>query len=130
MTPGGSAPAGAGAAGWFLPGGFSRKAGPIKHQLVLVCWSVGSARKNQPKAIAYTDLLEHVFITLLFYIPYEWVYFLSFYNNPQVLLQTSPIFSILYQLTIANLHKMQKRSFFEVHVLKICIGYFFCEIHS
>jgi len=30
-------PAGAGPAGWFLPGGFSREAGPIKHQLVLVC---------------------------------------------------------------------------------------------
>jgi len=30
-------PAGAGPAGWFLPGGFSRKAGLIKHQLVLVC---------------------------------------------------------------------------------------------
>jgi hypothetical protein len=29
-------PAGAGPAGWFLPGGFSRKAGPIKHQLVFV----------------------------------------------------------------------------------------------
>jgi hypothetical protein len=26
-----------GQAGWFLPGGFSRKVGPIKHQLVLVC---------------------------------------------------------------------------------------------
>ena len=42
-------PAGAGAAcaaKWFLPGGFSRKAGPIKHQLVLVCRSGGSARKN------------------------------------------------------------------------------------
>jgi hypothetical protein len=30
-------PAGAGPEGWFLPGGFSREAGPIKHQLVLVC---------------------------------------------------------------------------------------------
>ena len=39
VTPAG-APGGAGAAcaaQWFLPGGFSRKAGPIKHQLVLVC---------------------------------------------------------------------------------------------
>lgn len=26
-----------GQAGWFLPGGFSRKVGPINHQLVLVC---------------------------------------------------------------------------------------------
>jgi len=46
------APAGAGAgrtAQWFLPGGFSRKAGPIKHQLVLVCRSGGSARKNQSR---------------------------------------------------------------------------------
>jgi len=50
-------PAGAGPAGWFLPGGFSRKAGPIKHQLVLVCQSGGPARKNQQKPIAYTDLL-------------------------------------------------------------------------
>jgi len=30
----GECPVGAGPAGWFLPGGFSRKAGPIKHQLV------------------------------------------------------------------------------------------------
>jgi len=29
-------PAGAGPAGWFLPGGISREAGPIKHQLVFV----------------------------------------------------------------------------------------------
>jgi len=36
VTPGG-VPAGAGPAGWFLPGGISREAGPIKHQLVLVC---------------------------------------------------------------------------------------------
>jgi len=42
-------PAGAGAAGWFLPGGYSRKAGPEKHQLVLVCWFGVSARKNQPR---------------------------------------------------------------------------------
>ena len=55
-------PAGAGPAGWFLPGGFSRKAGPIKHQLVLVCWSGGSARKNQSRCgapMTYTDLLPH-----------------------------------------------------------------------
>jgi hypothetical protein len=32
-----------------LRGAVSRKAGPIKHQLVLVCWSDGSARKNQPE---------------------------------------------------------------------------------
>jgi hypothetical protein len=56
-------PAGAGpgrSAQWFLPGGFSRKAGPIKHQLVLVCRSGGSARKNQSRCgapIAHTDLL-------------------------------------------------------------------------
>ena len=56
-------PAGAGpgrTAQWFLPGGFSRKAGPIKHQLVLVCRSGGSARKNQSrygKPMTYTDLL-------------------------------------------------------------------------
>jgi len=42
-------PVGTGPAGWFLPGGFSRKAGPIKHQLVLVCQSGGPARKNQTK---------------------------------------------------------------------------------
>ena len=59
-------PAGAGpgrTAQWFLPGGFSRKAGPIKHQLVLVCRSVGSARKNQSrcgKPMTYTDLLPTV----------------------------------------------------------------------
>ena len=53
-------PAGAGPAGWFLPGGFSRKAGPIKHQLVLVCQSGGPARENQSKPIAYTDLLAPV----------------------------------------------------------------------
>jgi len=60
------APAGAGAAcaaQWFLPGGFSRKAGPIKHQLVLVFWSGGSARKNQSRhgaPMTYTDLLATV----------------------------------------------------------------------
>jgi len=61
-------PAGAGAAcaaKWFLPGGFSRKAGPIKHQLVLVCRSGGSARKNQSrygKAMTYTALLASVIL--------------------------------------------------------------------
>jgi len=49
--------AGAGLTGWFLPGGFSHKAGPIKHQLVLVCRSGGSACKNQSKPMIYTDLL-------------------------------------------------------------------------
>jgi len=36
VTPGG-VPRGSGAGGLVLHGGFSRKAGPIKHQLVLVC---------------------------------------------------------------------------------------------
>jgi len=50
-------PAGAGpgrTAQWFLPGGFSRKAGPIKHQLVfevLVWWisaqKLVAVRKSQ-----------------------------------------------------------------------------------
>jgi len=55
-------PAGAGPAGWFLPGGFSREAGLIKHQLVLVCQSDGPARKNQSKPMTYTDLLCPVII--------------------------------------------------------------------
>jgi len=59
-------PAVTGPAGWFLPGGFSRNAGPIKHQLVLVCRSGGSARKNQSKAIAYTDLLGVVLYSINF----------------------------------------------------------------
>ncbi len=50
--------------GWFLPGGFSRKAGPIKHQLVLVCQSGGPARKNQTKPMTYTDLLCAVFFLI------------------------------------------------------------------
>jgi len=49
-----------GAAGWFLPSGASRQAGPIKHQLVFGVLVELSARKNQPKAIAYTDLLGKV----------------------------------------------------------------------
>jgi len=57
VTPGGSAPREPGPAGWFLPGGFSRKAGLIEHQLVLVCQSCGPARKNQSKPMTYTDLL-------------------------------------------------------------------------
>jgi hypothetical protein len=63
-------PAGAGAActaQWFLPGGFSRKAGPIKHQLVfeVLVWRI-SAQKPVAvqKPIAYTDLLANV--TVLF----------------------------------------------------------------
>jgi hypothetical protein len=60
VTPGGSPRREPGPAGWFLPGGFSLKAGPIKHQLVLVCQSNGPARKSQLKAIAYTDLLGNV----------------------------------------------------------------------
>jgi len=51
VTPEGECPAGVGPAGWFLHGGLSRKARPIKHQLVLVCWSVGLARKNQPRQL-------------------------------------------------------------------------------
>ncbi len=64
-------PAGAGPAGWFLPGGFSRKAGPIKHQLVLVCQSGGPARKNQSKPMTYTDLLACRAIILLDFYVYE-----------------------------------------------------------
>jgi hypothetical protein len=60
VTPGGSPRREPGRAGWFLPGGFSRKAGPIKHQLVLVYQYGGPARKNQSKPIAYTDLLAVV----------------------------------------------------------------------
>ena len=61
-------PAGAGAgrtAQWFLPGGFSRKAGPIKHQLVfeVLVWRI-SAQKPvaAQKPIAYTDLLAVGFL--------------------------------------------------------------------
>jgi len=59
-------PAGAGAAcaaQWFLPGGFSRKAGPIKHQLV---FEVPVKRIGAQKPVAaqkpmtYTDLLAAV----------------------------------------------------------------------
>ncbi len=68
VTPGGS-PRESGAAGWFLPGGISREAGPIKHQLVLECRSGGSARKNQSRheaPIAYTNLLPCVAIQFYF----------------------------------------------------------------
>ena len=57
-------PAGAGAAGWFLPGGFSRKAGSIKHQLVfevLVCWICA---QKPAEAMTYTDLLPAVLLPL------------------------------------------------------------------
>jgi len=56
-------PAGAGpgrTAQWFLPGGFSRKAGPIKHQLVLVCRSGGSARKNRVAVRRANDIYRPV----------------------------------------------------------------------
>ena len=46
-----------GPAGWFLGDGFSRVRGPISHQLIFGVQVELSARKNQPKAIAYTDLL-------------------------------------------------------------------------
>jgi len=49
-----------GPAGWFLPNGFSRQAGLINHRLVFGVLVQLSARKNQPKAIAYTDLLGTV----------------------------------------------------------------------
>jgi hypothetical protein len=53
-------PAGAGAAGWFLPGGYSRKAEPIEHQLVfgvLIC-RISAQKPAAP--MTYTDLLEAV----------------------------------------------------------------------
>jgi hypothetical protein len=46
-----------GPAGWFLRGGTCRQAGLINHRLVFGVLVELSARKNQPKAIAYTDLL-------------------------------------------------------------------------
>jgi len=46
-----------GPAGWFLRGGTCRQAGLISHRLVFGVLVELSARKNQPKAIAYTDLL-------------------------------------------------------------------------
>ena len=46
-----------GPAGWFLRGGICRQAGLIIHRLVFGVLVELSARKNQPKAIAYTDLL-------------------------------------------------------------------------
>jgi hypothetical protein len=53
-----------GPAGWFCGGGASRQAGLINHRLVFGILVQLSARKNQPKAIAYTDLLAHVFYIL------------------------------------------------------------------
>ena len=49
-----------GPAGWFLRGGTCRHAGLIIHRLVFGVLVQLSARKTQPKAIAYTDLLELV----------------------------------------------------------------------
>jgi len=50
-----------GPAGWFCAGGFSRQAELINHQLVFGVLVELSARKDQPKAIAYTDLLATEF---------------------------------------------------------------------
>jgi hypothetical protein len=49
-----------GPAGWFLRGGNCRQAGLINHRLVFEVLVQLSARKNQPQAIAYTDLLAIV----------------------------------------------------------------------
>jgi len=51
-------PAGAGPAGWFLPGGFSRKAGPIEHQLVFVVLICRISAQKPAAPMTYTDLLE------------------------------------------------------------------------
>ena len=79
---------------WFLPGGFSRKAGPIKHQLVLVCRCGGSARKNQSrcgKPIAYTDLLGCVLFG--FFNAFEFFFFgPSFFFNIIIILKSKPEF--------------------------------------
>jgi len=56
-----------GPAGWFLRGGTCRQAGLIIHRLVFGVLVELSALKNQPKAIAYTDLLPAVFILGYFY---------------------------------------------------------------
>jgi len=52
-----------GPAGWFLGGGTCRQAGLINHRLVFGVLVELSARKNQPKAIAYTDLLPLVLLS-------------------------------------------------------------------
>jgi len=49
-----------GPAGWFLRGGTYRQAGLINRRLVFGVLVELSARKNRPKAIAYTDLLALV----------------------------------------------------------------------
>jgi hypothetical protein len=55
-----------GPAGWFLRGGTFRQAGLIIHRLVFGVLVQLSARKNQPQAIAYTDLLGCVnFVTYI-----------------------------------------------------------------
>jgi hypothetical protein len=51
-----------GTAGWFCAGGASHQAGLISHRLVFGVLVQLSARKNQPQAIAYTDLLGCVII--------------------------------------------------------------------
>jgi hypothetical protein len=74
-----------------LPGGFSRKAGPIKHQLVLVCQSGGPARKNQSKPIAYTDLLGCVLFGL--FNAFEFFFFCpSFFFYIVIILKSKPEF--------------------------------------
>ena len=56
-------PAGAGPARWFLPGGFSRKAGPIKHQLVLVVLICRISAQKPVEPMTYTDLLAAGFFS-------------------------------------------------------------------
>ena len=58
MTPGGSAPAfSRGQPAGFCEAALAARAGLINHRLVFGVLVELSARKNQPKAIAYTDLL-------------------------------------------------------------------------
>jgi len=56
-----------GPAGWFLRGGACRHAGLINHRLVFGVLVELSARKNQPQAIAYTDLLAAGLFTLFIF---------------------------------------------------------------
>jgi len=57
-------PAGAGPAGWFLPGGFSRKAGPIKHQLVfeVLVWRTGAQKPVEANCIYRPVIASAIFI--------------------------------------------------------------------
>jgi len=55
-------PAGAGPAGWFLPGGFSRKAAPIGHQLVFVVLICRISAQKPAAPMTYTDLLACVIL--------------------------------------------------------------------